>query len=213
MRNITLQRNNEKLFSLIESFGTLIPFKKGEVLFNVNQPMHYCYYLKSGRIKVYADHANGKRTIIDFFGKEDWIGEHSIFIDEKQIKEHSIIESGQAWQFEIKQLREFCLNHPKASFYFSQYFIDKHLNRTLRMSSSMNYPLEQRLAAFILEYQQDNVYKMPHTEVSEYLSVSYRHVLHVMRHFCDLGILERKQGYLIKDMKRLRMICEQEINV
>ncbi len=75
------------------------------------------------------------------------------------------------------------------------------------MSEYLNYSLEKRLASFILKYQQNGLYNIPHTDVSEYMNVSYRHVLHVIKHFCETGILEREngkgKGYRVIDLHKL----------
>lgn len=77
------------------------------------------------------------------------------------------------------------------------------------MSESLNYSLNKRLAAFILQYQQNGIYQIPHTDVSEYMNVSYRHVLYIMKEFCVLEILKKKgKQYIITDSDKLKEIQE-----
>lgn len=60
---------------------------------------------------------------------------------------------------------------------------------------------------FILQYQQNGRYEISHTDVSEYLNVSYRHVLqYVMKQFREWGILEKDKGkgYIIVDVEKLK---------
>ena len=75
------------------------------------------------------------------------------------------------------------------------------------MSENLNYPLEDRLAFFILKYQHRGTYDIPHVDVSEYMNVSYRHMLYVIKKFCELGILTKEEGkgkgYLISDNDKL----------
>lgn len=78
--------------------------------------------------------------------------------------------------------------------------------RSYRMSEYLNYSLEKRLASFILKYQQNGKYAIPHTDVSEYMNVSYRHVLFVMKKFCDDGILKKEKGYRIVDQEKLEEV-------
>ncbi len=73
----------------------------------------------------------------------------------------------------------------------------------------MNYSLEKRLASFIIQYQHDGIYDLPHTDVSEYMNVSYRHILHVLKHFCELNILTKSRGYYITDYTKLNEIATQ----
>ena len=70
------------------------------------------------------------------------------------------------------------------------------------------YPLENRLAAFILLTETGGIYREKHTEVSEYLGVSYRHLLYVLAGFVRNGILEKtKSGYRIIDRARLQALA------
>ena len=48
--------------------------------------------------------------------------------------------------------------------------------------------------------------KIPHTDVTKYLNVSYRHVLYVMKQFRERGILskDKGKGYRIIDMDKLK---------
>ncbi|MDF2886118.1 MAG: putative transcriptional regulator, Crp/Fnr family, partial [Lacrimispora sp.] len=78
-----------------------------------------------------------------------------------------------------------------------------------RLSEYLNYSLEKRLASFILTHNKDGMYGISHTDVSEYMNVSYRHVLFIMKKFCDERIMKKEKGYFIADFKRLREIAER----
>jgi len=73
----------------------------------------------------------------------------------------------------------------------------------------MSNPLENRLAAFIILSADDNFYKEKHTEVCEYLGVSYRHLLHVLAQLCKKNIIEKQsQGYIIRDRECLEKLAK-----
>ena len=70
------------------------------------------------------------------------------------------------------------------------------------------YSLETRLANFILTTSHNGIYREKHTEVAEYLGVTYRHLLYVIAKFVKQGILEKsKQGYFIQNENLLREIA------
>jgi len=58
---------------------------------------------------------------------------------------------------------------------------------------------------------EQNIYNIPHTDVSEYMNVSYRHVLYVIKKFCELGILtkEKGKGYIISDIEKLKQLQDK----
>lgn len=181
-------------------------FPKGSNIFKAGEGILHCYLILSGMVKIYIDHENGRRSILDFVGKEDWLGELSLFCEEDYIKENKAIEDTVCLEFNLLDLRGDCKKEGEISFYFASYISRKLMVRSSRLSEYLNYSLEKRLASFILKYNQEEKYVISHTDVSEYMNVSYRHVLFVMKKFCDEGILKKDKGYRIIDKKRLEEI-------
>ncbi|GEM_PF-2668351 len=64
--------------------------------------------------------------------------------------------------------------------YLCKYLSEKATNNTSKFSRNESYPLKTRLAAFILDAPVSGIYREPHTEVAEYLGVTYRHLLYVL---------------------------------
>ena len=57
------------------------------------------------------------------------------------------------------------------------------------------------------------MYREKHTEVSEYLGVTYRHLLYVLADFVKKGFLKKTpQGYEITDMNALQKLAAQNEN-
>jgi hypothetical protein len=54
------------------------------------------------------------------------------------------------------------------------------------------------------------IFKEKHTEVCEYLGVSYRHLLHVLAQLCDANIIEKQSRcYKIRDKARLAALAKE----
>lgn len=183
--------------------GSEKTFPKDSNIFNINSNMTKCYLIQSGMVKIYIDHENGRRSTLDFVGCNDWLGELSLFRKEADIKENKVLNEVQCLEFDMVELRKLCKEDAEVSFYFASYISGKLLARSYRMSEYLNYSLEKRLAAFIIKHQNNGIYNIPHTDVSEYMNVSYRHVLHVIKHFCEDGILKKGKGYEISDYDKL----------
>jgi len=87
---------------------------------------------------------------------------------------------------------------------------EKATNMTSKYTQNQAYPLENRLAAFIQLSSDQGVYKEKHTEICEYLGVSYRHLLYVLAQFCEEQILEKKKnGYHIINEERLSELAQE----
>lgn len=184
-------------------------FPKGTHIYNNDQTIKHCYYIISGTIKIYIDHRNGKRSVLDFINNSNWLGEFSIFLQEEVIKENKVIKEVTCLEYDLIKLKESCKASTNVSFYFASYMASKLLLRSYRMSEFMNYSLEDKLARFILQYQENEIYSIAHTDASEYLNVSYRHILHVIKQFCDRGLLEKEKAYKIVNRYELEKIAKR----
>ncbi len=65
-------------------------------------------------------------------------------------------------------------------------------------------PLGMKLAKFILKYETMGIFTYNMTTVAHILNVSYRHLMRMLKRFCDTGILKKgSQSYVILDRRRL----------
>ncbi len=197
--------------SIIFENGTKRTFIKDSNIYKINSSVTHCYFLLSGTVKIYIDHKNGRRSILDLVGSNAWLGELSLFCNESDIKENKVLQDVECLEFDMGELRKLCKADAKVSFYFASYIADKLLARSYRMSESLNYSLDIILASFVLQHQQNGIYNISHTDVSEYMNVSYRHVLYVIKKFCELGILtkEKGKGYIISDIEKLKQLQDK----
>ena len=150
-------------------------FLKGSNVFKADERITRIYFIRSGMMKIYIDHENGRRSILDFAGTDDWLGELSLFCREDYIKENKVVADAVCLEYDLGELRQLCKRDAEISFYFASYISNKLMVRSRRLS--------------------------------EYMNISYPHVLFVMRKFCDDGVLQREKGYKIMDFKRLEEIA------
>ena len=86
----------------------------------------------------------------------------------------------------------------------------KNFRNIVTSTRNQAFPLVNRLAAFILLTQHDNVYKEKHTQVAEYLGVTYRHLLYVFAQFSAEGVISKqKAGYLILNRGALMRLAQE----
>lgn len=79
-----------------------------------------------------------------------------------------------------------------------------------RLMLAFSYPLENRLARFILEMQEERLFPVRKVEAADMLGVSYRHLSQVLGVFVKAGYLE-KSGlrYEIKNPEALLRLSQQ----
>lgn len=88
--------------------------------------------------------------------------------------------------------------------------VAKNLAKSLQASSYANarrayFPLEQRLAAYLLANAKKGVFRDNLSEVSRKLGTSYRHLFRVLHSLCSQGLLEKRGTafYRIADRESL----------
>lgn len=185
-------------------------FEKGEFIFHEGSLPEYLFYMVEGKAKLYVTHQNGKRSLINFITSPSFIGEVELLNAQKYTRGIQTVTKTICFSLpyqDCKQklfadsvfLRELCI-----------FLGNKMARTTTRFSQTQAYPLENRLAAFILMSSDENFYKEKHTEISEYLGVSYRHLLYTFSQFCQSKIIKKSgKGYDIIDKKRLQELAQE----
>lgn len=89
----------------------------------------------------------------------------------------------------------------------SVFLSKKLLDRTNHFSKNQSYELKHRLATFLLESSNNDIYQESHIVVAEYLGVSYRHLLQIFSDFKSLGYIEKigKNNYKINHQKLMEI--------
>ncbi|MDZ5606543.1 transcriptional regulator YeiL [Bacillus pseudomycoides] len=218
-----IEKNPDKIYSYVQRFNfqtffsfNIFPyievhsFQKKETICNEGEEFPYLYYLISGKAKIYMSHQNGKVSLINFVKAPSIIGELGLIGVESVTKGIEAMEPCVCLALPLKDCHHLLLQDTHFLQQLCKFIGKKTITRTEQYAKSYNYPLENRLAAFILLTEQNNFYLEKHTEASEYLNISYRHLLYVLKQFCHRNLL-KKEGriYLIQDKKKLQKLAEE----
>ncbi len=104
----------------------------------------------------------------------------------------------------LLRLRRKLLEDAKFLRELAKFLSVKATKMSAKYSQSLAFPLENRLADFILQTEDKGVYKEKRVTVCDYLGVSYRHLLHVLTQFCDKGYMEKVgRNFQIKQYESL----------
>ena len=200
-----------KMFSFdITPHLRLLKFRPGEHLFRQGEGEQKLYYVIRGRAKILINQPNGRTSLVAFLQAPAFVGELELLGSQQQ--SHSVVATGTLTAFAINTatcreqllqdagfLRELCL-----------FLSRKTLQNSVSHSKNASYPLEVRLADFILKNEIRGSYSQPHTEVCQYLGVSYRHLLYVFADFVDRGLLKKEgRRYTVADREGLHAISAE----
>lgn len=167
-------------------------FSNKEAICSEGVKLPYLYYLVKGKAKIYMTHKNGQRTLVHFAEAPCFIGEMGLLEIEPYAKEVKAMEMCTCLALPLSSCSNLLLEDAKFLRNIARILGGKARNRTDHFAKSYAYPFENRLASFILLSACDEIYNEKHTEVAEFLNVSYRHLLYTLHDLCSRGILEKR---------------------
>ena len=192
----------------VRPFTSKVTFESGSHILHEGSTPEYLYYLVEGRAKIYLSHENGRISLISFLDAPCFIGEIELLGAQAAARGVIAITRCECYAIRIERCKDQLLNDTTFLRYLCLFLSKKSIDNTRNLSMNLCYSLETRLANFILTTSHNGIYREKHTEVAEYLGVTYRHLLYVIARFVKQGILDKaKQGYFIKNESALRKIA------
>ncbi|MFC5735497.1 transcriptional regulator YeiL [Cytobacillus gottheilii] len=153
---------------------------------------HYLFYVLEGKAKIYVTHQNGKVSLINFINENEYIGEMELLNDVYYTKGIQATTKTICFAIPYHRYRNQLLDDNKFLRELTKFLSLKATFMAAKYSQSLAFPLENRLADFILQTADEGLYKEKHVTVCDYLGVSYRHLLHVLTQFCEKQFLQKE---------------------
>jgi len=181
------------LFSFpVDEFIEVREYQRDEWIIQEGMRPDCLFYVIEGKAKIYVTHQNGKVSLINFINANDYIGEMELFNEEYYTKGVQVLTKTICFALPIPHYRKQLLEDAKFLRELTKFLSIKATSMAAKYSHSLAFPLENRLAEFILQTADEGVYKEKHVTVCDFLGVSYRHLLHVLAQFCEKGYLQKE---------------------
>ena len=198
------------LFSFpVEEFMEVHEYKRDEWIIREGMRPDYLFYVIEGKAKIYVTHQNGKVSLINFIHTDEYIGEMELLNEVYYTKGIQATAKTVCFALPFHRYRTLLLEDAKFLRELTKFLSTKATFMAEKYSKSLAFPLENRLADFIIQTAHEGVYKEKHVIASDYLGVSYRHLLHMLTHFCEKGFLEKiGREYQIRNYGDLYKLAE-----
>ncbi|WP_028596589.1 Crp/Fnr family transcriptional regulator [Paenibacillus assamensis] len=199
---------------------SLAHFKQGESICTQGEASQYLYILVKGKIKVYTTSAEGKALILSFKTPLEVIGDIEYlrgidFINTVEaVSPVSMITVHHRW------LRKFGQDYAPLLNFLLDIITRKFCVKSNSMSFNLMYPVEVRLASYLLSISSDEsgylfngqLGTVSLSDAANLIGTSYRHLNRIIQQFCADGLVERsKGGILIKNREGLRALAGRSI--
>lgn len=193
----------------IKEYAMIVEYEMGEYVVKPEELPAYLYLMVEGRCSVRTLLANGKTVILQTLKAPCLIGEMELL---RQVPSFAVqaLEPCRMLAIPLKQCGPMLLNDAVFLRVVGSELVAKERMESLKILHSFGYPLEKRLAYFILENRQGNRFCEKKVHIAESLGVSYRHVETVMKDFVKKGYLvKEKLIYTIVNEEALRGLCRE----
>jgi CRP/FNR family putative post-exponential-phase nitrogen-starvation transcriptional regulator len=192
-RQITCSQQYRQFFSeKTDRFAHAVRFSPGENVIFLGEKSEYLYYLYSGRCQVSAIMENGRTVIINTLNGPCLIGEIELIKNDSPFNVDALTECT-CIAIDIGKCRDIILNDVSFLYHLCSSLVDKERKTALVLAHHISFPLEYRLAKFILDNSNGDVFRIKKTVISESLGVSYRHLEKIMKKLVDEGTLRKEK--------------------
>jgi CRP/FNR family transcriptional regulator, putaive post-exponential-phase nitrogen-starvation regulator len=193
----------------VEEYIEVREYKRDEWIIQEGMRPDFLFYVLEGKAKIYVTHQNGKVSLINFINTNDYIGEMELLNDEYYTKGIQALTKTICFALPFRHYRDLLLEDAKFLRELTKFLSLKATKMSAKYTQSLAFPLENRLADFILQTADEGIYKEKHVMVCDYLGISYRHLLHVLSQFCEKNYLQKEgRNYKINQYQSLLGLAE-----
>ncbi|PGL71520.1 cyclic nucleotide-binding domain-containing protein [Bacillus sp. AFS055030] len=204
----------------LKAHMTLHRFKHGELICSQGDLSQTLFILVKGKVKVYTTTAEGKTLILSFKKPLELIGDIEYVRGTSYINTVEAVSEVEMIALDYRCLKKFGQDYIPFLQFLLEIITEKFHIKSNAMSFNLMYPVEVRLASYLLSisYDETNSLLEDHLktinlkDAANLIGTSYRHVNRVIQQFCKDDLVERiNGGILIKDRARLSVLASDNI--
>jgi CRP-like cAMP-binding protein len=187
----------------MKKYMELILFDKNEHICKTDEKLNCLFFFVEGKAKVYTTLSNGKSLLLCFYRPFKIIGDVEVIELETANSNIQAVEPTYCISIAFENLRKVALEDPKFLRFLCSSLGGKLISLSKYSSINLLYPLENRLASYILattsgvenEACNNIIFDGNLSEVSELLGTSYRHLLRTLNTLCKRGAIKKNEQH------------------
>ncbi len=185
----------------------LLRFSRGEFLCRLDEPMPYMLLLVQGRAKVFCVVESGKSLLFAFIEGIQVVGDLELAAELTGRNCVQAITDAYCLGIPVAACRDKMLLDTEFLRFISRELAKKLVNCSSNYAANMLYPLECRLASYMLHTEENGIFTEHLGALADILGASYRHLLRVLQAFVQSGTIKKHQnGYRILDHAALKKL-------
>ena len=169
----------------------------GEMFLRAGEPSTSLLFFVEGRVKIYSTLDNGQSILAAIYNPFDVLGEVELFGSETYTLSVEAVMESVCLSLPVAAIKKGAERNCRLFMYLCGRLGAKLADRVIAESINLRYPVENRLASYLLAAA-DARGQVPAAEslgeLADFLGASYRQLGRVVRQFRDQGILESTRG-------------------
>jgi CRP-like cAMP-binding protein len=179
--------------------STLLEFRKGQTIYNHDQPSHNLYLVMEGSVKVSRVADDGHQVVVDIYQPNEFFGESALLSLPRRAEQASAMADAKLMLWTTAEIEDIVLRRPRLAVALLQVLVQRTVDFTHRIESFSCDNIARRLARSLIRFADRqgtcdtegamHMAPLTHELLSQYVGTSREIVTHYMNQF-------RKQGYL-----------------
>ena len=177
----------------------IVEYKKGQMIYNQDQPSTSIFLIIEGRIKVHRLADDGHQVVVDIYQHDEFFGESALLSLPHRCEQATALENTKLMAWSTAEIEDIIMKRPRLSVALLQILVQRTIDFTHRIESFSVDNIARRLARSLIRFserlgtvEEDGSVRMTsftHELLSQYVGTSREIVTHYMNQF-------RRQGYL-----------------
>ncbi|MCD7035141.1 cyclic nucleotide-binding domain-containing protein [Metabacillus sp. GX 13764] len=203
----------------VQPYMKLAHFNRQEIICSQGGISEHLYVLVEGKVKVFTTSPEGKTLILSFKKPLELIGDIEFVRGTSTVNTVEAVSAVTMIGIPYRELRKYAGEDPAFLQFLLGIITDKFYIKSSTLQFNMLYPVEVRLASYLLSvsYDDETFLTGRHSsknlrDAANLIGTSYRHMNRVIQQFCGDGLIERtKKGIIVKDREGLGLIANGNI--
>lgn len=209
--------NMDEIFSKdMKEYMEVFKYNKNEYICREGEKLKYLLFFVEGKAKVYSSLSNGKSLLLCFYKPFMVIGDVEFIDIDTANSNVQALDEACCIAIDMEIIRQLCIEDAKFLKYMCHCLREKLMRLGKYSSINLLYPLENRLASYILavtsrssnEDGTDIIFDGNLSEVAELLGTSYRHLLRTLNNLCGQSVIKKiPGGYEVVHLCKLQALA------
>ncbi|MGA2148438.1 MAG: Crp/Fnr family transcriptional regulator [Bryobacteraceae bacterium] len=179
--------------------STLLEFRKGQTIYNHDQPSCNLYLVMEGSVKVSRVADDGHQVVVDIYQPNEFFGESALLSLPQRAEQACAMSDAKLMMWTTEEIEDIVVRRPRLAVALLQVLVQRTIDFTHRIESFSSDNIARRLARSLIRFADRlgardtegaiQMAPLTHELLSQYVGTSREIVTHYMNQF-------RKQGYL-----------------